>query len=332
MNPCDPQRDAERRRNGACAGSIPPGNRRASSVLPGLSSFLLLLLFGTIQAQDLPASTTPRGLVFAFLTETASTRDSIDRMRFRHRLSGELASVSPIAFKGLVPKGAEISIDSLFAIPSPEGLHKVVAYVSLRGSISADDQMSIFCRGDSIWSIEAVRQFPTASQRKIAASAIAVLDTSVPEQRLQREDLERILLPDDSLKSLFRPRMADADKIIVPLEKGKLWNDFPLRETDFTSLEEYRELDDDIADAKRIFYILDRPALERLKRSLGILRIAHDPLHPDLILLIAGGLRDDSYGYLHAPAPSLLPAIASDGYIAIHPIADHWWLYRKVTR
>lgn len=303
---------------------------RARSTATIASALLLLLAHGgAALAQDLPQSATPRGVIFAFLDETASSRDSVNRMKFRSRLTGELASISPISFKGMVREGTEIRIDSIFALPpSPDDrASRVAAYVTLHGSDQAD-QLSIFCRGDSIWRIEALREFPTASQRKIVARTLEDLDTTSPEQRLRRRDLERLLLPNDSLIALFSTGVAAADKIIHPLEAAKQWRGFALREVDFSALEEYRELDDDVTDAKRIFYTIDRPALEQLKRKVGILRVEREPLNPEIILLVAGSLRSDSFGYLYAPS-SALPPLSPEGYFLLRPAAEHWWLYKK---
>ncbi len=280
-------------------------------------------------AQELPASTTPRGVIFAFLSETASPLDTIPRDRFRARLAGELASISPVSFKGLVPQEADIEIDTIFTLPSPGPTPRLAAYATIRTPKDIE-QIYLYCRGDSLWRLEAVQQFPTAIQRKLIRRTIGDLDTSAPDGQLKLRDMERLLLPDDSLIRAFDDARADAEKVIRRLERGKMWNDFPLREVDFGKVEEYRELDDDITDARRIFYQVDRPSLERLKSRLGIERVARDPLHPGVILLEIGGLPERSYGYLYAPTPSALPPIAPDGYMMLRPVTGRWWLYKRI--
>lgn len=290
----------------------------------------LMVCVPSLRAQELPYGATPRGVVFTFLTETASGIDSIDRVAFRERLAGEFTRSDPRSFRGMLPAGSRIRIDTIPDLSSGDGeLRRVVAYVTVETG-GERENWYFFCAGDSIWRIEALRRFPSAAQRSQIRESIAEIDTTTLPYRLLRSDLQRLLLPDDSLRNLFRGSRADADKVVGPLRRGKLWKDFALRDVDFGALEEYRELDDDIDDGARIFYSLDRGAIERLKRTLGLRRIERDPEHPGLILFVAGAIDKSSYGYLYAPDGQEIPEVSSDSFITLKPIVEGWWLYKRV--
>lgn len=280
-------------------------------------------------AQKLPFSATPRGVVFAFLTETASSSDTIDRAAFSERLTGEFARSEPGSFRGLLPAGSRFRIDTIPNLTSDDDLRRAAAYVTVELS-GERENWYFFCVRDSIWRLEALRRLPTASQRTQMRESLKEIDTTTPTYKVLRSDLQRLLLSDESLRELFSASKADAEKIVTPLDRGKLWNQFAMREVDFSRLEEYRELDDDIDYHDRIFYTLDRGAMERLKHSLGLRRIERDPRHPGLIFFVAGDIDKSSVGFVHAAAPDLLPGLSRDGFIMLRPAGEGWWLYKRV--
>lgn len=286
---------------------------------------------GGATAQDLPLSATPRGVIFTFLTETASSADTINRAAFRGRLVGDFLHADPRSFKGLLPAGSRLRIDSIPDLaPSADGQHRVAAYVTVETG-GMKENWYFFCTGDSIWRIEALRRFPTPAQRAQIKESIADIDTTNATYRMLRSDLQRIVLPDDSLRSLFRKNRFDAEKLVAPLRRGRLWSGFPIREVDFMHLEEYRELDDDIATSDLIFYTIDRGAMERLKRTIGLRRIERDDTYPELIFFVAGVIEKSSYGYLYAPSELNLPPLSHNGFVTLKPIGDGWYLYKKVS-
>lgn len=290
----------------------------------------ILLPLGSVAAQELPLSATPRGVIFAFLTETASAIDSINRTAFRARLVGDLLQADPRGFKGLLPAGSRLRIDSIPDLPlGDDGLHRVAAYVTVETG-GEKENWYFFCSGDSIWRIESLRRFPTPSQRAQIRESLADIDTTNATYRMLRGDLQRLLLPDDSLRTIFKKNRTDADRLVEPLGKGRLWSRFAIRELDFQKLEEYRELDDDIAEDELIFYTIDRSALERLKRTIGLKQIERDPLYPELVFFVAGTLEKGSYGYLHSPDPKLLPPLTRNDFVMIKPIGDGWWMYKRL--
>ncbi|MEO5929229.1 MAG: hypothetical protein ABIR47_04800 [Candidatus Kapaibacterium sp.] len=281
-------------------------------------------------AQELPRGTTPRGVVYSFLTETASADDSVNRGAFHDRLMGEFAQSDPRTFKGMFPRNAHLHIDSIPLLGGAEGDYsRAVAYVTVESG-GQKENWYLYCAGDTIWRIEALRRFPSPLQRSQIRQSLQEIDTSTAAYRILHTDLQRMLLPDDSLRAILRLNRADAEKIAAPLARGRRWNDFALRDVDFGKLEEYRELDDDIDGSDLIFYTLDRPALERLKRKVGIKRIERDPRYPDLILFVAGTLEKGSYGYINAPDSRSLPPVSRTEFITLKPVADNWWFYKKI--
>ena len=291
---------------------------------------LALAASSDVVAQRVPRGATPRGVLFAFLNETASPVDSIDREAFRDRLAGEFAASDPRGFRAMLPAGAKFRIDTIPNLSHPNNdFSRVAAYVTVeRGS--ERENWYLFCVGDSLWRIEALRRFPSQSQRAQIRESINQIDTTSPAYKLLRADLQRVLLPDDSLGAILTHNRADAEKVVEPLRQGKLWKDFSLRDVDFNKLEEYRELDDDIDDGEMIFYTLDRSALERLKKSIGLRRIERDPDHPGLIFFVTGQIERSTVGYVNCSDPSLLPAISRDGFIMLKPAGEHWWLYKRM--
>jgi hypothetical protein len=117
---------------------------------------------------------------------------------------------------------------------------------------------------------------------------------------------------------------------MAPLRKGKQWQAFSLREVDFHKLEEYRELDDDIEPENLIFYTVDRGAIERLKSGIGLRRIERDPRYPGLLFYVTGMIDKSSYGYIHALEADDIPLLSSDEFIALKPIGNGWWLYKRL--
>jgi hypothetical protein len=295
-----------------------------------LLCWLALAPLSTAAAQQLPRGATPRGVLFAFLNETASTSDSIDRAAFRDRLVGEFASSDPKSLRALLPAGSKFRIDTIPTLSHPENdFSRVAAYVTVeRGS--ERENWYLFCVGDSVWRIEALRRFPSQAQRAQIKESIKEIDTATPAYRLLRADLQRVLLPDDSLGAILARNLPDAEKVAEPLRQGKLWQDFSLRDVDFGKLEEYRELDDDIDEGEVIFYTLDRAALERLKRTIGLRRIERDPDHPGLLFFVTGQIEKSTVGYINCTDPTLLPGISRNGFITLKPVGEGWWLYKRM--
>jgi len=273
-------------------------------------------------------------VVFAFLNETASSIDSIDRKTFGERLTGDLAATDPESFRGLLPRGATFSIDSIPDVSNTDdndSLRRTVAYVRVGTGAGVEDWY-FFCAGDSIWRLESIKRFPTALQAAQIRSSLKTLDTTVAGYGLMRADLERMLLSDDSLCLILRRNQNDVQKILDPLKRGTLWTSFSMRDVDFARLEEYRELDDDIGDGKRIFYSMDRQVIERLKRSIGLQRVERDERYPGTVFLIAGTIGPDRYGYVYSSESSLLPPVSRHEFVALKPAAPGWWLFKRVSR
>jgi hypothetical protein len=299
---------------------------RSSSI----SLLWLLLLSFTADAQQLPLSATPRGVVYAFLTETASSRDSVDRLAFASRLSGEFSKTDPRSLKGTFPAGAVVRIDSIPNLsPTSDDRLRVVAYATVQSGRETSN-LYLFCSRDSIWRIESMRGFPTSRQRTQIAKTLRELDTTTRTNQLMRSDLQRMLLSDDSLAGIVRANLDDLRTIVEPLEKGKLWKEFALRDVDFQHLDEYRELDDDVTQREMIFYTIDRAALERIKGRIGIRRVLRDVRYPGTIFLVAATMQGNSYGYIHAPEGTMLPEVSGREFVMLKPVAKGWWLYKRV--
>lgn len=292
-----------------------------------LPILLLLLAWGRAAAQDLPRSATPRGVVVAFLGETASDVDTIDRKRFETRFLGEMAEPDVRSWRGLLPSHVPYRIDSIPRLPEDGGGPRTVAYVSVGGAAERET-WSLFCRGDSIWKIEALRRYPSPEQRSGIARAILECDTSSAAGRLRCAELHRFAFTDDSLGAILRGCRRDLDRVVGPLEQGRLWHNFALDTVDFTRLEEYRELDDDITDSTRQFYTLDGRALERLKSQLGVISVERRSAYPGVIALVVARYDGGSIGYLRAADPALLPAPSPTDYVLLRPVAPGWWMYR----
>ncbi|HVZ39294.1 MAG TPA: hypothetical protein VHI13_08465 [Candidatus Kapabacteria bacterium] len=311
---------------------FPAARAVARTCFPPAALLLMVLaaLPRPLAAQDLPSAATPRGLVFAFLTETASHLDSVNRTAFRNRLVGEMAHTDPKSFKGLVPAGTRLRIDSIPNLrPLPDGTRRALAYVTV--DISGErENWSVFCRGDSIWRIEALRRFPNPMQRAQIKQSLRTLDTTTYAYRTLRSELAHSLCSDDSLRSLFRRGRTDASRLVDLLRRGNHWSSIALNEVDFGKLEEYRELDDDIEPSQLIFYTLDRKLLQGLEQQLGPVSIERDSRNPDLVYLVMGTLEKQTFGFLNAPDPTKLPELSPDGFIVLKPVDKGWWLYKRM--
>lgn len=265
------------------------------------------------------------------MTETCSVAPDIDRSLFRERLAGELASADPATFRGSVPAGARVRIDSIPNLPADEGSRRAVAYVTVSGREDTENAY-LYLRRDSIWHIDAIRRLVPQHQRQQIRAAAAALDTSVASFKLRRADLEHLLLPDDSLAALLRRDLGAADRVVEHLERVKRWSRFALRDVDFTTIDEYRELDDDVPASDLVFYQIDRTSLDHLRRVLGIRRIDRDRRFPQLIFMQGAAIEQSHYGYLHSPAPGALPPLSEGEFIVLRPVADGWWLYKRLER
>jgi hypothetical protein len=296
-----------------------------------LLAFTVLTLAATqALAQPLPRSATPRGVVVAFLTETCSPGADIDRALFRERLAGELRDIDPAQYRATVPAGAKVRIDS---IPDVLGARtrRAVAYVTVTGKEGSENSY-IYLMRDSIWRIEAIRRLVPANQRGQIRAAIGSLDTSLPTFRLRKADLEHLLLPDDSLTALLRRNIESADRVVAKLRGAARWTHFALRDVDFSKVDEYRELDDDVAPGEVVFYQIDRGQLSRLKERLGIRRIERDERFPQLIFLQAAALEQSHYGYVYGPVGADLPPLSDSEFIVLRPVAAGWWLYKRIAQ
>lgn len=290
---------------------------------------LLTVPIPIIRAQELPFSATPRGVVFTFLTETASSIDTIDRAAFGERLAGEFMRSDPGSFRNMLPAGSRFRIDSIPNLATAGELRRVAAWVTVEAG-GERENWYFFCVRDSIWRLAALRRFPTASQRAQIRESLSEIDTTTAAFQMLRSDLQRMLLPDEALRDLFLANRADAGKLVEPLRRSRLWTRFALREVDFLKLEEYRELDDDIDAGDRIFYTLDRNAIERLKRTIGLRQIIREDIYPGLIFFVVGSIDRSTIGFLHADDPGALPALSENGFITLRPLGGGWWLYRRM--
>jgi|GEM_PF-2043573 len=291
---------------------------------------LLFLSADVLCAQELPPSATPRGVVVAFLGETASEIDTINRRLFEPRLVGEMGDQDVRTWRGLLPSTTTFRVDSIPRLPDDGGGPRTVAYVSV-GTGRGRESWSVFCRGDSLWRLEAIRRYPSPEQQKGIAQAIVECDTTTVGGRLRCRELNRLSLNDDTLSAMLRTCRRDLEKVMAPLEQGRLWYNFALDTVDFTRLEEYRELDDDISDSTRIFYTLDGHALEHLKSHLGVIAVERRSAYPGVIALVLARYEGGSIGYLRAADPSLLPVPSPTHYIMLRPVAPGWWMYRSIA-
>ncbi|HVK38184.1 MAG TPA: hypothetical protein VNA88_06615 [Candidatus Kapabacteria bacterium] len=299
-------------------------------LLPWLLSLVATLLWTPppAHAQALPRGATPRGVIVAFMTETCSAAAEIDRSLFRERLAGELAGVDPGAYRGTVPDGARVRIDSIPDLPTDDGMRRTVAFVTVTARAEVES-VSLFMRGDSIWHIDAIRRLVPSNQRAQIRTAAEALDTAI--FRLRRNDLEHLLMSDDTLAAMLRRSLPAAEKIVGRLDTVRRWGRFALRDFDVRTIDEYRELDDDVPLADLIFYQLDRGSLERLRQELGIRRIDRDARFPRVIFLQGAAIEQSHYGYLHAPSAESLPPLSEREFILIRPVAPGWWLYKRLA-
>ena len=175
-----------------------------------------------------------------------------------------------------------------------------------------------------------MRQFPTARQRSQIVRSLAEIDTQTITGRYLHSDLQRLLLSDDTLAGLMIPSIPDARILLDLLLRGRQWREFALRDVDFSHVDEYRELDDDIDRNEFIFYRLDRQALERLKQEAGIRKIQRDSRYPGAIFFVGASVQGDTYGYIYCPMPEWLPPVSSTEFIMLKPVAESWWLYKRM--
>lgn len=300
------------------------------SLLPTFLLLSLTLDASSLLCQELPSSATPRGVVFAFLNETASDRDSINRKKFTERFTGEMGRVDPESFRGLVGSEWKFRIDSipnLVNVNEEDSLLRTVAYVTLTGR-NGKENWYIFCAGDSIWRIESLVRFPL--QRPLILASISKADSS-PAYLARRAELMRVLLPDDSLCNLLCSNIKELEKLVAPLSKGERWKSFTVSDIDFNSLEEYRELDDDIVENDLIFYSMNRGAIEGLKKHLGLNRVERDRRYADAIFFVIGDFDNESVGYVFTPEGGTLPTVSRKEFFVMKLASKGWWMYKRKT-
>ncbi|MCE7935639.1 MAG: hypothetical protein DYG96_13765 [Chlorobi bacterium CHB2] len=173
--------------------------------------WVIMLCFGGrgALAQELPASASLEELLRVFITQTASPSDSINRSAFRPRLAGALARTSPARFKGTGFYDARMTLDSLIHLPSGNGVIRVAAWVTVESWEGAEN-IYFTCVCDSLWKIERIARFPTLSQRRQIEESIRKFDVRSDYDRVLRDDLLRLLLPDHILAELLRDHLAAA--------------------------------------------------------------------------------------------------------------------------
>jgi hypothetical protein len=295
-----------------------------------LPLLLIFLPLTSSVAQQLPHSATPRGVLFAFLTETASGAEAVDRMAFSERLSGELLKTDPRSLKSFLPADAIARIDSIPNLSrAPGGNPRVVGYVTVHAGKETTN-LYIFCSRDSIWRLDAIRSFPTFRQRTQIAKSLRELDTTTRPNRLLHADLQRVLLSDDSLSRILLLDLPTVSNIVQTVSKGRLWKDFAIRDVDFLNLDEYRELDDDVSQRQMVFYSADREALEEIKAKVGIRRLVRDDRYPGTIFLVGANVQGNTYGYIYAPGVAPVPEVSGKEFIMVKPITPGWWIYKRV--
>jgi hypothetical protein len=209
------------------------------------------------------------------------------------------------------------------------GARRVAAYITVSAGAERENWY-LFCVGDTIWRLESFWRFPSPGQRARIRASIATLDTSTAANRLARAGLEHSLLADDSLRRMFLPNRADAERLVGTLRRGSRWTGFTLSDVDFGHLEEYRELDDDVKAEDLIFYTSDRGAIERLKTNAGMRRVERDPRYPNAVFLLLDTIEGGALGYVNVPDVSGLPRLSDDGFIMLKPVAQGWWLFKRV--
>lgn len=291
----------------------------------------LIVAHGSACAQWLPNSATPRGVVVAFMTETSSATADVDRSLFRERFTGELSGADPALYSGTVANGARVRIDSIPDLATADGVRRAVAFVTVTGRDDAEN-CYLFMRRDSIWRIEAIRRLVPQAQRAQIRAAARTLDTSVASFKLRRADLEHLLMPDDSLGALLRRFATHAAKVVATLSGVTRWTRFALRDVDLDTVDEYRELDNDVPPGEVIFYQVDRRSLDRLKRGLGVRRIQRDQRFPGLIFFEGAIIDRSHYGYIYNHGGAPLPSLSSEDFIVVRPVSRDWWLYKRVVR
>lgn len=281
----------------------------------------------TMQAQAISPSASLEELLNVFITQTASPIDSINRSAFRPRLAGTLARTSPVRFKGAVYHDARMTIDSLIHLPSENGVIRVAAWVTVESWEGAEN-IYFTCICDSIWKIEGMARFPTLAQRRQIEESIRKFDVRSDYDRILRDDLLRLLLPDRVLAELLHDNLPAAATVAERLAGSQQWGSFTLRDFDFSKIDEYRELDDDITPQELTMYRLSRTAVQQLREQAGIQRIERDSTYPGVLFFVGGNVGESSYGYLHTATPLALPKISSQNYVMLKPVAPQWWLYK----
>lgn len=293
--------------------------------------WVIMLCFGGrgALAQELPASASLEELLRVFITQTASPSDSINRSAFRPRLAGALARTSPARFKGTGFYDARMTLDSLIHLPSGNGVIRVAAWVTVESWEGAEN-IYFTCVCDSLWKIERIARFPTLSQRRQIEESIRKFDVRSDYDRVLRDDLLRLLLPDHILAELLRDHLAAATTVAERLAKSQQWDSFALRDFDFSAIDEYRELDDDITPQELMMYRLNRAAVQELREQGGIQKIERDSAYPEVLFFVGGMVGESSYGYLHAATPHALPNVWNHNVVMLKPVAPQWWLYKRV--
>lgn len=280
-----------------------------------------------VQAQELSQNASLEELLNVFITQTASPIDSINRSAFRSRLAGTLARTSPVRFKGAVYHDARMMIDSLIHLPSENGVIRVAAWITLESWEGAEN-IYFTCVCDSIWKIEGMARFPTLAQRRQIEESIRKFDVRSDYDRILRDDLLRLLLPDRVLAELLQDHLAAAITVAERLVASQQWGSFTLRDFDFSKIDEYRELDDDITPQELTMYRLSRTAVQQLREQAGIQKIERDSTYPGVLFFVGGNVGESSYGYLHTATPMALPKISNQNYVMLKPVAPQWWLYK----
>ncbi|MCE7935774.1 MAG: hypothetical protein DYG96_14445 [Chlorobi bacterium CHB2] len=131
--------------------------------------------------------------------------------------------------------------------------------------------------------------------------------------------------------SLPKPLISVAGKPFAErLAKSQQWDSFALRDFDFSAIDEYRELDDDITPQELMMYRLNRAAVQELREQGGIQKIERDSAYPEVLFFVGGMVGESSYGYLHAATPHALPNVWNHNVVMLKPVAPQWWLYKRV--